>query len=240
MDNADNTHPAAIVFYLDDDVVNVNTCELTFSLKKFRAYSKATESGGSSTQTSSAGGGTTATSSAGGGTSTSTSSGGGTTATSTTQIFESNMIQTLGPEHISSNYHDHSVTIPGADFNHSHGVTIDNHSHDVTIEDHTHDVVIEDHTHNVDIPAHVHDVKQGIYELDSIPDNVSITVDGNHVSFTGNSSERLSLVDYLSKDSSGKIVRGKHTVEILPADLARIEAFIMLRVFISSHLGGTY
>ena len=188
MDNADNTHPATISFFVDDDVVNINTCELTFELKKFRAYSQATEGGGSSTQTSSSGGGitatsssgggTTATSSSGGGTSTSTSSGGGTTATSSTQTFENYTKTTSEPQHVNGSYHDHSVTFEGSPFSHSHDVTIDDHTHgfsvpdhthDVSIPDHTHDVSIPDHTHSVSIPSHTHAVKQGIYELDSIP-----------------------------------------------------------------------
>src|SRR5690625_4437117 len=101
-DNCDDNIPAVIPFYIDDDVVNVNTVELTFRTKSFRAYSqatrgggsiatstaaggavvKSTSSGGGTTATSSSGGGTTATSSSGGGTSTSTQSGGGLTATS--------------------------------------------------------------------------------------------------------------------------------------------------------------
>lgn len=43
----------------------------------------------------------------------------------------------------------------------------------------------------------------------------------------------------MSKDSNGKITRSRHIVEILPDGLARIEADLILRVFIQSHLGGT-
>src|SRR5690625_5167289 len=77
-DNADDKVPAVIPFYIDDDVVNVNTCELTFRTKPFRAYSRATAGGGATVKSTSSGGGRTATSSSGGGTSRSTSSGGGT------------------------------------------------------------------------------------------------------------------------------------------------------------------
>jgi hypothetical protein len=37
-DNCDSLVPAHISFYVDDDVVNVNTCELTFETKKYRGY----------------------------------------------------------------------------------------------------------------------------------------------------------------------------------------------------------
>src|SRR5690625_5384859 len=66
-DNADGNVPAVIPFYIDDDVVNVNTCELTFRLKPFRAYSQATEDGGSIVKSTSSGRATVkATSSVGG------------------------------------------------------------------------------------------------------------------------------------------------------------------------------
>jgi hypothetical protein len=66
-DNCDQNIPALIPFYLDDDVVNINTAELTFRTKKFRAYSRATEGGGATVATSSSGGGTSSTTSSGGG-----------------------------------------------------------------------------------------------------------------------------------------------------------------------------
>lgn len=252
MDNADDSHAATISFYVDNDVVNINTCELTFDTKGFRAYSQATEGGGASTQTSSSGGGTTATSNSGGGgtqtssaggssTQTSSSGGGGTSGNTNINVLTSleypqynNEGIVMGHAHYINVDHTHTIS------DHAHDVSIPDHTHNVDIPAHTHDVDIPSHTHDVSIPDHIHDVKQGIYELDSVPGNVTISVDGVAIEFSGNSADRLNLVDYLKKDDSGKIVRGKHTVEILPAGLARIEAFVILRVFISSQLGSVY
>lgn len=40
-DNCDSTHPVVIRFFVPEDLVNVNTLDLTFETTKFRAYSKA-------------------------------------------------------------------------------------------------------------------------------------------------------------------------------------------------------
>ncbi len=269
-DNCDGKIPAVIPFYIDDDVVNVNTVELTFRTKKFRAYSEATggggarvgttKSGGASTQTSSSGGGTTTTSSSGGGTSTTSGSGGGTSRSTagggaTTRTASTGGAHThelievpgalagLGMK--SAGTHSHSVSIP----NHTHGFSTPNHTHSITIKAHTHEITIRAHTHNINIPAHTHEIElpnhthvvlHKIVELNSIPSSVTIKVDGNTVPHTSTSGDRINLVDYMSKDSSGKITRGRHEVEILPNGLARIEADLILRVFIQSQLGGAF
>src|SRR5699024_5225090 len=91
-DNCDGDQPARIPFYIDDDVVNVNTIELTFRTRRIRAYSgitkggggvvKSTSSGGSVTESTTSGGGTTRSTTSGGSVSKSTASGGSTTRTS--------------------------------------------------------------------------------------------------------------------------------------------------------------
>ncbi|MYL56329.1 hypothetical protein GLW20_02290 [Virgibacillus halodenitrificans] len=294
-DNCDNNIPAVIPFYIDDDVVNINTCELTFRTKAFRAYSqathgggalvkstkgggatvKSTSSGGSTTQTTTSGGGTTQTTTSGGGTTKTTTSGGGISKStsggggsyqSTNQYCGTSEVCIVatntsdgGPGHahflpgqllnhthgvdVPSHTHgfeipnhSHSVTIPA----HSHNVTIPNHSHSVSIPAHTHDIDLPNHTHEIEIPDHTHEIKHGIYELNTVPNKVIIKVDGNSVPITGNSADRVNLVDYMDKDSNGKITRGRHKVELLPNGLARIEADLILRVFIRSQLGGTF
>ena len=255
-DNCDNQIPAVIPFYIDDDVVNINTVELTFRTKPFRAYSRATEGGGAIVKSTSAGGGTvrstssgggtTATSSSGGGTSTSTQSGGGTTQSSTvwenlsTINIKSNQPTFEGADHIhwigiplEAFKHSHSTTLPA----HSHNFSTPNHTHDVNIPNHTHEIEIPNHTHEIELPNHTHNVKHEIVELDTLPSNVTIKVDGNVVPHTSTSGDRINLVDYMSKDADGKITRGRHEVEILPNGLARIEADLICRVFIQSQLG---
>jgi len=291
-DNCDSDIPALIPFYVDDDVVNINTVELTFRTKKFRAYSqathgggalvkstkgggsvvKSTSSGGGTTKSTTSGGGTTATSSSGGGTSKSTESGGGSAPTSAAGGDHRHVMFTrtskLGPFDLntfesqaglvelsshaqtlttagSSGNHTHSVTIPSHSHsfstpNHTHSVTIPAHSHDVTIPNHNHEIDIPNHTHEIELPDHTHEVKHEIIELSSTPSTVTIKVDGNTVPHTETSGDRIDLVQYLNKDSNGRIVRGRHEIEIYPNSLARIEADLILRVFLQSQLGGVF
>lgn len=262
-DNADASHPLVIPFVIDDDVFNVNTCELWLRTKPFRAYSQATEgggaivestsSGGGTTRTTTSGGGTTVTSSSGGGTSTSTQSGGGSSQTSSQNSpypilqFDSGLDQEGDPA--PAGRHFHTITVPTDTLNHTHSVNIPSHTHDfstpnhthnVSIPNHSHDVTIPSHTHDITLPNHTHSIKHGIYELSQTPSNVTIKVDGNTVSFSGTTGDRIDLIDYIDKDSNGKITRGRHEIELLPNALARIEAELIFRVFIRSRLGGTY
>ncbi|MFR3685206.1 MAG: phage tail spike protein, partial [Enterococcus sp.] len=46
-DNCDSKYPVKFRIFIDDDVVKINTCELTFETSAFRAYSKAIKGGGS-------------------------------------------------------------------------------------------------------------------------------------------------------------------------------------------------
>src|SRR5699024_4816035 len=175
-DNCDANTPATIPFYLDDDVVNVNTIELTFRTKKFRAYSqathgggalvkstgggggivKSTKGGGGTTRSTTSGGGTTATSSNGGGVAKSTASGGGTTATSSTKVFDVYLSNT-GPDKPSqAGGHVHLMEIPGSSFTHSHTVNVPSHTHSFDVPSHSHSVTIPNHSHSVTIPDHTH------------------------------------------------------------------------------------
>lgn len=254
-DNCDSNIPAVIPFYIDDDVVNVNTCELTFRTKRFRAYSQATKGGGAIVKSSGGGGGTTRSTSSGGGTSTSTQSGGGSAQTSSAGGDHRHLMfvdQGQGGSSPTRMYTGFGSSVfynimasgsgdiytAGSSGNHSHNVTIPAHSHDFSTPNHTHDVTIPNHTHEISLPDHTHEVEHKIVELSSLPSSVVIRVDGNVVPHTSTSGDRINLVDYMAKDANGKITRGRHEVTISPNGLARIEADIILRVFIQSHLGG--
>lgn len=258
-DNADQLNPAIIRFYLPEEMVRVNKVDLTFETTEFRTYGKATQGGGATATTTASGGGTTATSSSGGGVSTSTasggsstqtsSSGGGTTTTSSIVDFASNVLQTEAPisgtafdthTHAiigaSNLSHSHSVSTP----NHTHSVSIPAHTHDFSTPNHSHSVNIPSHTHDFSIPDHTHEIQHGIYKLTRKPTAVSIKVDGNTVSHTSITGEKIDLVSYLAADTGGRVRRGWHTVEITPNDLGRITAQIKTQFFIQSRGGGSY
>ncbi|WP_163526608.1 phage tail spike protein [Halobacillus ihumii] len=301
-DNCDPNNPATIRFFLPNDLVNINTLDLSFETEAFRAYAQATEgggaiikstaSGGSTTRTTTSGGsvskstesggGSVQTSSSGGGVSKSTESGGGSVQSSDNGGSHRHTIASIGsgtnyppPDNYNlfdvyvegvgftslylpsstpgafSTYsadgdHSHSVSIPNHSHsfntpNHSHDVNIPSHSHDFTVPSHSHEVSIPEHTHQLELPDHTHDVKHGIYKLQDRPSEVEIRVDGNLMPTTGASGNMIDLIPYLSKDSGGKVQRGTwHEITLTPDTLARINANIVSRLFIQSHLGGSY
>ena len=65
-DNADDTHPLSMRFYIDEQSVHINAVLLRYEIAAFRAYSRGTAAGGGSIQTSGSGGGGSQTSAAGG------------------------------------------------------------------------------------------------------------------------------------------------------------------------------
>lgn len=184
-DNADESNPATMKIYIPDTMVRINKCILNYQLDNFRAYSKAiegggattqsTNDGGASTQTSSSGGGGTQTSSYGGASIQSSSSGGGTQLTSDVQLLKPGISQDYT---VSSGRHLHTIPngtvlmVQGGGtvtwgyggehshdlYNHGHEINIPNHQHNVSIPSHTHSVDIPSHTHSINIPNHQHSI----------------------------------------------------------------------------------
>lgn len=92
----------------------------------------------------------------------------------------------------------------------------------------------------VTIPSHNHEMVFGIFEYSRLPTSITLKVDGNVVPISSVNIDGLDLKDYMRKDSSGKVTRDSHTLEITPNDLARFEVTLMLTIFIKSRLGGKY
>jgi phage minor structural protein len=219
-------------------------------------------SGGGTTATSSSGGGVSTSTASGGGTTQSSTSGGGATVSSSAVDFNGVTLATGLPvgsitppyeEHYhlvtlqdSQLQHAHSVTVPSHSHSvsvpsHTHDFNVPNHSHNVTIPNHTHSVTIPDHSHDLTLPDHTHDVLPGIYEVNVSASAVTVKVDGNTVPVTSTTGNDIDIIPYLAKDAGGKVTRGTwHEVEITPNNLARINANIISRLFISSHIGGNY
>ena len=155
-DNCDQNVPAHISFYVDDDVVNVNTCELTFETKKYRGYNGVG-----------------------------------------TFLYDA-----------------------------SEGTTSENNGTGL-------------HDHTFSIPSHAHAVTANVTEYEIEVTSMQIVIDGNAVPDASTNMDRLDIIPYLSK-TGGVINRGRHEIDIKPDNPARIEANVILRVFIQSRLGGTY
>lgn len=96
------------------------------------------------------------------------------------------------------------------------------------------------HTHEIQLPNHRHDIDYGIYQGPT-PTAVTVAVDGNVVPGLGTDETDVNLVDYLAKDSEGKIARGQwHEITITPNDLGRIVASVIVQLFVQSKGGGDY
>lgn len=142
--------------------------------------------------------------------------------------------------------HTHQVSIPA----HTHDVDIDPHSHYVSVEEHTHSVVIPTHQHTVvtkahshkfTVPNHVHDIQYGIYKGKAAT-GMTIYLDDTKVGewkdvsgITG-----LNLIDYMSKNANGKIMRGAHTIRVVPNALTRVECMFQVRLFTNMHGGSQH
>jgi phage minor structural protein len=257
-DNCDAENPAVIRFYLPDELVNINKLELTFEVEAFRAYSKATKGGGALVDSTASGGGSSQTSSSGGGVSTSTASGGGTTQSSSaggnhTHLMFQYVGDTTNPVNLSRDFVPQGginfrvaleadapsdLITAGGSGDHTHSVSVPAHTHNFNVPNHSHSVNIPNHSHQITIPDHTHDILYGIYKESNAPSSITVEVDGNTVTETG---ERINIIPYLSKDSDGKIHRGQwHEVAITPNGLGRINANIFGQYFLQSRGGGTF
>lgn len=264
-DNCDPENPAKIMFFIPEDLVNVNLLLLTYFSEGFRAYSKATGGGGATVGSTSSGGATVGSTSAGGGSTQTSSSGGGSVQSSRDggdhihKMFqgfgtapnpgseasglyvaysdaERKTAQTVRMDGIGTNLYTH-----GSSGNHSHTVTVAPHTHTITIQAHSHSITVPDHVHSITLPDHVHGIIHGIFKLSERPSKVTIKVDGNIVPGTSTSAENVDLEPYLSKKNEGKIERNKwHTIEIFPDKLGRVNANVISRLFIQSRTGGTF
>ena len=140
--------------------------------------------------------------------------------------------------------HSHTLSIPS----HIHSVYLPTHQHDVYIPSHTHGINIPTHTHNVDIPSHhhdfalpnhTHDIDYGIYKGPSA-NTMSVYLDEQLVGTYDSNISNINLIDYMSKNANGNIMRGKHTIRIIPNTLTRVECIFQIRLFTNMHGGKQY
>lgn len=140
--------------------------------------------------------------------------------------------------------HNHSVNIP----DHYHRIALPNHTHIVYIPEHTHTVNVPNHVHQIDIPSHfhnytlpnhVHGIEYGIYKGPAAS-VMNIYLDEVLVGEYGSSISNVNLIDYMSKNANGDILRGKHTIRVVPNGLTRVECIFQIRLFTNMHGGKQY
>lgn len=140
--------------------------------------------------------------------------------------------------------HRHSIDIP----DHDHYVYLSNHSHDIYLPSHTHGIDIPAHTHNVTIPAHHHDfvlpnhthgIEYGIYKGPTAS-KMDVYLDDTKVGTFDSSISGINLIEYMSKNANGKVMRGAHTIKVVPDQLTRVECIFQIRLFTNMHGGQQY
>lgn len=179
--NCDSKNGAVMDFFIPAEMRIINKVLAKIRIKRFRAYSQATESAqqtvhttteaggsvvtstssGASMSTSASGGGSSGTSSDGGG-NTLTSEGGGGSTTDTgvsginVRYDYASTEETNGHRHLVKQVigHQHRVTFQ----DHTHVVRISSHSHTFNVPAHSHTFRTEGHSHNVSIKSHSHNV----------------------------------------------------------------------------------
>jgi phage minor structural protein len=244
VDNCDPTHPAIIRYKIPNDLVNYNKLTLTYEVQPFRAYSKAVKGGGAVSKTTAGGGASTQTSSSGGASTQTSSSGGAATVSSSNVDFNGVTLRTgvpIGGELAPYEMHEHYVTLVDNQLQHTHTVNTPAHTHTVNTPAHTHTVNTPNHTHSFELLDHEHELEFGIYEMGVTATSVKVEVDGNILPETSTSGDEIDLVPYLDLNENGRIRRGSYIeIKITPNNLARINASVENRIFISSHVGEVY
>lgn len=196
-DNCDPEYPVTFRIFIDNDVVRINTMELTFETTRFRAYSKAIKGGGALVSSTEAGGYYGSSTAGGGGSvqggtsesggasvqSATSSSGGG--QTSSANGSHTHVIGTItaGPApdvpltvlktRGSGEMYVGSRAAAGTKLIAEEAA--DNHTH--TVSNHTHNVSISipSHTHgfNVNIPSHTHNFTVPAHKHEiKLPDHI--------------------------------------------------------------------
>lgn len=237
--NADAKSGAILDFSIPSEMRIVNKVLAKIRMESFRAYSKATDGGGSITQTSGASSSST-TSSGGGGSTTSeassittTKSGGGATTTSMEQIrtpVSSTESAEVPSKNGGSHYHFYTNNVANhthASPAHAHGMS---HTHKVSMSSHSHGM---SHTHMVTVPGHAHAITPGIYRFGS-PKGFTLLVNGVQKEIFHETTAELDLTPYLL-DDTGKIRRGSfQSIEVRPDDLAYISIVLYVQGFVQS------
>lgn len=146
----------------------------------------------------------------------------------------------VSPVRIATEHGDENALIFTHDHPHTHEVA--NHVHEVadhvhTLKDHVHEVA--DHTHP--LPDHTHDLEYGIYEEPTLAvTGVKIYVDGNLIGVSGLEGDGVDVLRLLTKGNDGKVIRGRHTVKIVPSHsgtgdgLCKIDGSLYIQCFIQS------
>lgn len=267
-ENATKDKGATLSFYIPREMIYINSVNVKIELRSFRTFSEATESGGSTTQTSGNSSVDEVTSrttekslitskpdklktasftvydSYSGSTQTQPSGGFSEEVEQNNSTGETSRATTYpGTSHGHTVYHNHRHRFSVKD--HNHIITsIPNHyhwmdhSHTYEVPGHDHKVPIGDHQHNVTFPAHTHQLKYGIFEKGG-GSSATILLNNKAVLTMGKSGE-FNITDKLL-GTDGKVPRGSWIkLEVRPNDNSYVHINLFVQGFIQSRGLGTY
>ena len=233
-DNADDTHPATMKFYVPGTLVRINQLLLTWNVSNFRTYSKGAAAGG-----------------------------GGTVTTETYVMSDDYLTSdavsavsgaagghghSVHSHHHEAPSHRHYENGAGQWTGYAQGDTGNSSPGTTEVQDHTHTINHYHEVHvgftlpalDVDLTPHTHGLTYGIYE-GGHASSITVKVDGTTVPAASISGNEVDVIPWMDKDNDGKITRGTwHTIELVPDALTRIEANLFAQCFIQSRGGGDY
>ena len=122
---------------------------------------------------------------------------------------------------------------------HTHDVYLPAHTHGINIPTHAHQVDIPAHHHEFSLPNHTHDIEYGIFQ-GPVASSMNVYLDEVLVGVYSSSISNVNLIDYMSKNANGDILRGKHTIRVVPNTLTRVECIFQIRLFTNMHGGKQY
>lgn len=131
--------------------------------------------------------------------------------------------------------HSHTVNIPS----HSHAFTVPSHTHSIQIPTHYHMINIPTHQHNLTLPNHTHAIEYGIYK-GPVANQMTVYIDNTLIGTYVGRVDNVNLISYMQKNANGNVLRGLHTIKIVPNVLTRVECSIQVRLFTNSHGAGQY
>lgn len=208
--HVDSGTPMESYFRIRNNVSEIKECIISIKLRPFRVYSKGMEAGGSFTQavTSRSGGGST---SGGGGSYTNTFNTGTGNPTWTSVVGDAltqlDTNSTLNPGR-------HFHPIDKLYFEHSHFGSVK-----VDIPLHHHSTPNHQHTTDITIDSHVHPERYGCFDLEQMPSNVSLKINGRIVESGINTDREINIERYISKNTINEIVLTSDTIGVIHFNL---------------------
>lgn len=208
--HVDSGTPMESYFRIRNNVSEIKECIISIKLRPFRVYSKGMEAGGSFTQavTSRSGGGST---SGVGGSYTNTFNTGTGNPTWTSVVGDAltqlDTNSTLNPGR-------HFHPIDKLYFEHSHFGSVK-----VDIPLHHHSTPDHQHTTDITIDSHVHPERYGCFDLEQMPSNVSLKINGRIVESGINTDREINIERYISKNTINEIVLTSDTIGVIHFNL---------------------